>query len=103
MVSTVEIGKRNAEIMKVVAMYRHKCRLSMRRCAQELSVGQKRYRLMELGERPIGAAELEVLMRFLNIPRDALEGAQAADDDVHEVVCRVPLGQRLNVVIIPEG
>jgi transcriptional regulator with XRE-family HTH domain len=100
MASTTDIATRNNEIMDVVYYFRVKRKVTMARCAQEISVGLKRYRLMERGERLIGAADLEVLMRFLDIPADAIKGRLERDNNVQEVLCRVLPGQRLNITVL---
>ncbi len=100
MASTVEIAQRNLEIMSVVRRYRSERKVTMAKCAEEISVGLKRYRLMERGERLVGAADLEVLMRFLDIPADAIKGALERDNNVKEVLCRVLPGQRLNITVL---
>ena len=59
--------------MAKVAARRESLRITMKQCAEKLQIGYKRYRLLELGERMISAAELEVLLPFLGMTYSDVE------------------------------
>jgi transcriptional regulator with XRE-family HTH domain len=66
-VATV-LRERNRELGRILQEARQQKDLSLAACADQIGTTQERYAALEAGEAPIGAAELEVLVRFLGIP-----------------------------------
>lgn len=62
------VGRRNAELGRMLSTARSMEDRSMIQCAELLGITRQRYAMMEDGRTAIGAAELEELVRYLRIP-----------------------------------
>lgn len=99
------IEQRNQEIAELLHRTRNGKNVPATKCAQMLGTSRRRYNAIERGETPISVGELEVLMRFLDIPVDRLWPVQAqpAQSDQKPVVVHVPQGQEVHLVITSES
>jgi transcriptional regulator with XRE-family HTH domain len=66
------LQQRNTEIGIVLAEARLSQRRSVRECAALLGTSRRRYGAIEQGAVGISMSELEVLMRFLEVPAEKL-------------------------------
>lgn len=64
-----KIQDRNREMGHILQEARCRKNITVKICAQLIGTSRRRYSAMECGEAIIGAAELEVLIDFLEIPR----------------------------------
>jgi transcriptional regulator with XRE-family HTH domain len=72
-------------------------------CAEHLGITRQRYALMEEGKMPIGAAELEELVRYLRIPAYAVWPAEQDEWQGKErlVYVQAQGGESVHVIIGP--
>ncbi len=63
-----KIQERNREIGQILQEARTQKNIPLSTCAELVGTSRRRYMAMEQGEATIGAAELEVLMEFFNVP-----------------------------------
>jgi len=59
--------QRNREIGEILSAARHRQQRTVTECAAVVQTTRRRYSMIERGEAAISAAELEAVMRFLNI------------------------------------
>jgi len=77
--------RRNREIGAILAQARHRQQRTITDCATLLETSRRRYRAIEQGEVGVEVAELELLLRYLEIPPHLIWPASSASG----VPCRV--------------
>lgn len=99
--SSIEyILRRNRELGQVLKKAREMAHLLQKDCAETIGTYRQRYAAIERGEEPVGAAELEVLVRYLNIPTYAVWlSEQAAEDRV--VYVQHQEGESIHIIVGP--
>lgn len=89
---------RNREFGNVLATARHRQRKSLSECAAYIATSRSRYAAIEQGTTPIHAAELELLLDYLNIPVEQVWPASVPTKGQHVVVTLEP-GEVVNVLV----
>ena len=90
---------RNREIGQVLREARTKKDISVTTCAKLVRTSRRRYIAMEQGEAIIGAAELEVLMGFLEVPTDKVWHGKDIPVISRQVLLEALPGQVLQIVV----
>ena len=92
-----KIQDRNREIGHILQEARSHKRITVTICAQLIGTSRRRYTAMECGEAMIGAAELEILIDFLEIPRHKIWRVEGPDQILISVTPGKPLCVLLDV------
>ena len=74
-----KIQERNREIGHILQEARSRRNITVTTCAQLIATSRRRYTAMECGETIIGAVELEILIDFLEIPRQKIWSVEGPD------------------------
>lgn len=95
------LRQRNQEIGNVLAQTRKQRQRSVTDCATLLATSRRRYSAIEHGIVAIGAAELEVLMEYLDIPKRTFW--QSDQGGTQHVVVQASAGKVVQVVVEVQG
>ena len=104
MLTVVErLQQRNQEIGTLLVQARKLQHRSVTDCAERLATSRRRYSAIERGEAAVSAAELELLIDYLQIPAHMFwKGAYPQAEAQHLVVQAAP-GKTLQVVVEVQG
>jgi transcriptional regulator with XRE-family HTH domain len=94
--------ERNREIGRIVREARKTKGMSISTCTGSIGTSRRRYVAMEAGEAMIGIAELESLMRFLDIPAERIWPGPITGQLPSPVILQARPGERLYIVIQPK-
>ena len=72
-------------------------------CAAALATSRRRYSAIERGEVAVSAAELELLMEYLEIPAHLLWQGERSPSGIHHLVVQAPPGKTVQVVVKVQG
>lgn len=101
------ILRRNRELGQVLKTAREYAGLLQKDCAERIGTYRQRYAAIERGEEPVGAAELEVLARYLDIPSFLIwpTDQDAARATATERLLYVPTlpGEALHIIVGEEA
>lgn len=97
------LQRRNQEIGSVLAQAREQQHRSVTECAAALATSRRRYSAIERGEVAVSAAELELLMEYLEIPARLLWQGERSPSGVHHLVVQAPPGKTVQVVVEVQG
>jgi transcriptional regulator with XRE-family HTH domain len=97
------LQQRNQEIGSVLAQARQQQHRSVTECAAVLSTSRRRYSAMEQGAVAVSAAELELLIDYLEIPAHLLWEGERSPSGVHHLVVQAPPGKTVQVVVEVQG
>lgn len=89
---------RNRELGTILASARRRYGKSLSECAAYIATSRSRYTAIEHGDTPIQAAELELLLDYLNIPPEQVWPALAPITGPQVVVTLEP-GEVINVLV----
>lgn len=95
--------QRNCEIGAVLAAARQRANRTVTDCAAIAATTRRRYSAIERGEAAVSAAELEVLMRYLNVPASVMWKELHAASEAKQVVVRALPGERVQLVVEVQG
>ncbi len=95
--------QRNQEIGSVLAQARRQQHRSVTECAAVLATSRRRYSAMEQGAVAVSAAELELLINYLEIPAHLLWEGERSPSGVHHLVVQAPPGKTVQVVVEVQG
>ncbi|GAB4192791.1 MAG: hypothetical protein OHK0022_07160 [Roseiflexaceae bacterium] len=96
--STV-FAERNKEIGAILAAARARQHRTVTDCAAVMATTRRRYTAIERGEAAISAAELEAVMRFLQVSAGEMWSDLARESQARQVVIRALPGERLQLVV----
>jgi transcriptional regulator with XRE-family HTH domain len=94
---------RNQEIGSILAQARKLQHRSVTECAAFLATSRRRYSAIERGDAAVSAAELELLMVYLEIPTQALWKREHSQAGVQHVLVQALPGKTLQVVVEVQG
>ncbi|HEY6541682.1 MAG TPA: helix-turn-helix transcriptional regulator [Ktedonobacteraceae bacterium] len=94
-----EIQERNRVIGRILRGARSQKRISVTTCAELLGTSRRRYAAMERGEAIIGAAELETLVRFLEVPVHAVWSDLLPNRGAHQVMVKALPGETVQIIV----
>ncbi len=97
------LQRRNQEICSVLAQARRQQHRSVTECAAMLATSRRRYSSMEQGAVAVSAAELELLIDYLEIPAHLLWRGERSSLGVHHLVVQAPPGKTVQVVVEVQG
>ena len=93
------IQERNREIGRVLQEARVQKDISVTTCANLVGTSRRRYTAMEEGETTIGMAELEVLMKFLEIPTNKVWHGKDTLTIPRQIILEGLPGETLQIVV----
>jgi transcriptional regulator with XRE-family HTH domain len=91
--------ERNREIGSILGQVRRQENRTQEDCARILGTTRRRYGLIERGETPISAVELEALMRFLNVPAQMIWGDLVSTGQPRQYVVHAQPGESVQLVV----
>jgi transcriptional regulator with XRE-family HTH domain len=94
-----ELHRRNQELAAALVRARRRMRRSLDDVAAHLGTTRKRYTRIESGATPISAAELEVLVRYLEIPYAEVWPLDEILADTRQVIVDARPGQAVHVLV----
>ena len=94
-----KIQDRNREIGRILQEARSHKNITVTTCAQLIGTSRRRYTAMEFGETMIGIAELEILIDFLEVPRQRIWDVESSD----QIVIPFTPGKPVQVVFDVRG
>lgn len=97
--SSTHFGERNRQIGIILTEARQQSSFTQEKCAQFIGTTRRRYGLIERGEVPVRAVELEVLMRVLNIPAQMIWGELIPINVSRQVIVYAQPGESLQLVV----
>jgi transcriptional regulator with XRE-family HTH domain len=97
------LQRRNQEIGSVLAQARQQQHRSVTECAAVLATSRRRYSAIEQGAVAVSAAELELLMEYLEIPARQLWQNEHSPSGIHHLVVQAPPGKTVQVVVEVQG
>jgi transcriptional regulator with XRE-family HTH domain len=97
------LQQRNQEIASVLTRARQQQHRSVTECAAVLATSRRRYSAMEQGAVAVSAAELELLMEYLEIPVRLLWQGERSPSGVHHLVVQAPPGKTVQVEVRVQG
>jgi predicted transcriptional regulator len=98
-----QLRQRNQEISQILARARQEQERSVTECAGVLGTSRRRYRAIEAGAVAVTAAELEVLMRYLHVPAQAVWRDLSASVPARHVVVQAQPGETVQLVVEVQG
>lgn len=103
--STIEdrLHQRNREIGRTLEQNRKQRQRSVTECATLLATSRRRYSAIEQGATAVSAAELEVLIEYLNIPRQTFWLDNYPQVGTQNVVVQASPGKTVQVVVEVQG
>jgi transcriptional regulator with XRE-family HTH domain len=93
------LQRRNQEIGSVLAQAREQQHRSVTECASVLATSRRRYSAIERGYAAVSAAELELLVDYLEIPARLLWQGERSPSGVHHFVVQAPPGKTVQVEV----
>lgn len=97
------LQRRNQEIGIVLAQAREQHHRSVTECASVLATSRRRYSAIERGEVAVSAAELELLIDYLEIPARLLWQGEHSPSGVHHLAVQAPPGKTVQVEVRVQG
>lgn len=97
------LQRRNQEIGSVLTQAREQQHRSVTECASVLATSRRRYSAIERGDVAVSAAELELLIDYLEIPARLLWQGERSPSGVHHLVVQAPPGKTVQVVVEVQG
>src|SRR5437879_4790393 len=94
----ISLHARNRELGALLLAAREKQQRTVSECAALLGTSRRRYRAIEQGATPIFAAELEALVRFLELPPEQAWGPVLPRLELGRVTIQARPGQTLQFV-----
>jgi transcriptional regulator with XRE-family HTH domain len=91
--------QRNREIGLILVAARQREQRTVTECAAMVQTTRRRYSMIERGEASISAAELEAIMRFLNVPAVVMWHELEKNTLLPPVVVKVPPGSVVQFVV----
>ncbi len=101
--SPSRFAERHRQIGAIVAEARQRERRTVTECATIAATTRPRYTLVERGEAVVGAAELEALMRFLNVSAHDIWPDLAPSSATRQVVVQAQPGESVQFVVQAQG
>lgn len=90
---------RNREIGEILAVARRQQHRSVTECAEMLATSRRRYNAIERGEAAINAGELEILVRYLEVPADKVWPELLASATPRQIIVQVRPGEPIQFVV----
>ncbi len=104
MASTSErLQTRNREIGAILAEARQRQHRTVTECAGLLGTSRRRYGAVERGEVGVSAAELELLLEYLEVPPQAVWQELRPQVERGRVILRVPAGETVRLIVEARG
>jgi len=104
MLTVVErLQQRNQEIGTLLVQARKLQHRSVTECAERLATSRRRYSAIERGEAAVSAAELELLIDYLQIPAHMFWKGAYPQAEVQHLVVQAAPGKTLQVVVEVQG
>jgi|SRR5579859_102216 len=97
------LQQRNQEIGTLLAEARQRQHRSVSECASLLETSRRRYRAIEHGEAAVSAAELEILMGYLDLPAHAVWSDVSPSGETRQVVVHARPGETVQLVVAVQG
>jgi transcriptional regulator with XRE-family HTH domain len=94
-----KIQGRNREIGQILQEARTQKNIPLSTCAELVGTSRRRYMAMEQGEATIGAAELEVLIDFFNIPVHKIWPGKDTGAAARQITLEALPGEKLQIVV----
>lgn len=101
--SPSNFAERHRQIGAILAQAREREQRTVTECATVAATTRRRYSLIERGEAVVGAAELEALMRFLNVSAHDLWPDLAPATAPRQVVVQAQPGEWVQFVVQVQG
>lgn len=98
-ISEDEMLERNRAIGRVLQEARRKKDVPITACAKLIHRSRRRYMDMEAGQAFIGAVELEVLMKFLEIPVQSFWYGEDALLATKPVILAATPGEKMHIIV----
>jgi hypothetical protein len=98
-ISEDEMLKRNREIGRILQEARRKKDVPITTCAKLIHTSRRRYMDMEAGRAFIGIVELEVLMKFLEIPVQSFWYGEDALLGTKPVILEAVPGEKMHIIV----
>ena len=92
-------AQRNREIGEILAASRAREQRTVTDCAAAVATTRRRYSAIERGEAAISAAELEAVMRFLQVPATEMWVGLAWESQARQVVIQAKPGEQVQLVV----
>ncbi|WP_161569236.1 helix-turn-helix domain-containing protein [Candidatus Oscillochloris fontis] len=96
-------AERHRQIGAILAQARQREQRTITECAEIAATTRRRYTLIERGEAVVGAAELEALMRFLNVPAHHIWPDLALPTAPRQVIVQAQPGECVQFVVQVQG
>ncbi len=94
-----KIQERNREIGQILQEARTQKNIPLSTCAELVGTSRRRYMAMEQGEATIGAAELEVLMEFFNVPVHKIRHDKDTVAVARQITLEALPGEKLQIIV----
>ncbi len=94
-----KLQERNRAIGQVLLEARSRKHIPVTRCAELLGTSRRRYVAMERGRAMIGAAELETLISFLEVPAHEVWKRSTASTGPQQVIVKAQPGETVQIVV----
>jgi transcriptional regulator with XRE-family HTH domain len=94
-----KLQERYRQVGQVLREARGRKNESVTRCADLISTSRRRYAALENGETIIGVAELELLIDFLEISRDAVWPDWKSDKVAQQFTVQAMPGETVQIVV----
>lgn len=93
------IAARQREIGEIIREHRKLQGMTLEQCGEFLGMRRQSFSAIENGETAIGAAELELLMEYLNITRDEMWPQKQTEGRVRRVELPILPGETLQITV----
>jgi DNA-binding XRE family transcriptional regulator len=94
-----QLQQRNREIGDILAEARRRHHRSVTECANAVGTSRRRYNAIEQGEAAINAGELELMVRYLEVPAEEIWRDFCVPTTPRPVVLQVSSGQQIQFVV----